>query len=230
MNKLRELFQVNERLLTFRATQSDFKSYSTSHLYFGLFCTWLVGIGRWWDDPNAEFVQRLGVGSVAYIFVLATIIWLLVLPLKPRDWSYKHVVIFISFTSLPALLYAIPVEQFTSIGTAVTLNMYFLAVVAIWRVSLLVYYLIKHAALPIFYTLVVTLLPIVTIVVSLALLNLHKVVFNLMGGLREHDKSPHDGEYGVLILLSILSFYGIIPLLISYVGIVTHAQIFKKRE
>lgn len=224
MSKVKELFLFNLRLLFFRTTREDFDSLTSAHLIFGLFCTWIVGIGRWWDDPGAKLVQHLGLGSVAYIFVLAAIIWLLVLPLKPRMWSYKHVLTFVSLTSLPALLYAIPVEQFLSVETAITINVWFLAVVALWRVSLYFFYLSRHAALNGFYTLVVGLLPISGIVFSLFVLNLHRVVFDIMGGMRDVQKSAHDGEYGILFLLTALSYLAIIPLLLCYLGVIVHAR------
>jgi hypothetical protein len=230
MKSIKALLLLNLRVLTFRAKREDFDSFSKEHLLYGLCCTWLAGIGRWWDDPKAKVLQYLGLGSVVYIFILAAIIWLLVLPLRPRSWSYMQVLTFISFTSLPAFLYAIPVETFTSLEDATNINVVFLGIIASWRISLLFYYLIVHPCLHWFYTSVVTLLPITTIVVSLSAMNLHRVVFNIMGGLREIDKTPHDGEYGILFLLSILSFYSIGPLFISYVGLVTHAQIYRSRR
>jgi len=41
------------------------------HLMFGLLCAWLAGMGRYWDDPGAHLLQRLGVGSVIYVFALS---------------------------------------------------------------------------------------------------------------------------------------------------------------
>jgi len=230
MDKIIKLLLFNLRLLSFRMTREDFESFNSSHLIFGLFCTWIVGIGRWWDDPGAKFIQHLGLGSVIYIFVLAAIIWLLVMPLKPRMWSYKHVLTFVSLTSLPALLYAIPVEQFLSIDSAISMNVWFLAIVAVWRVSLFLFYLGRHAGLNWFYRIVVGLLPLSAIVFSLFVLNLHRVVFDIMGGLRDVNKSSHDGEYGILFLLTALSYLAIIPLLICYVGIIIHARKSKVAE
>jgi len=64
----------------------------------------------------------------------------------------------------------------------------------------------------------VTLMPICIIISILTLLNLHRVVFNIMGGMR--DPTPHDGSYMVLVLLTGISLILSIPLLISYgVGI-----------
>ena len=54
---------------------------------FGLACTWLAGVGRYWDNPHAPLFQRLGLGSVVYAFVLSVALRLVVRPLKPRRWS-----------------------------------------------------------------------------------------------------------------------------------------------
>src|SRR3712207_7552248 len=48
----------------------------SSDLAFGLACTWLVGVGRYWDNPRASLLQHLGVGSVVYVFALALLLWL----------------------------------------------------------------------------------------------------------------------------------------------------------
>ncbi len=216
-----------KELLSFQTTRNDFASFSNRHLLFGLICTWLVGMGRWWDDPGARLVQHLGLGSVVYVFILSAIIWLLVLPLKPRMWAYKHVLTFVSLTSLPAALYAIPVERFVPVDAAITLNTLFLAVVALCRVSLFLFYLGRYAALSWFYRLVVGILPLCAIVFSLAVLNLHRVVFDLMGGLRNREPAPHDGEYGVLFGLAILSYLSILPLVLCYLGLIVHARYSK---
>jgi hypothetical protein len=215
-------------MLFFKMTREEFDSFNNSHLKFGIFCTWIVGMGRWWDDPGANILQHLGLGSVVYIFVLSALIWLLILPLKPRAWSYRHVLTFVSLTSIPALLYAIPVERFTSLDLAITLNVWFLAVVALWRVLLFFFYLARYAGLSWFRRLVVGLLPLSAIVSSLFFLNLHRVVFNIMGGLRDADKTPHDGAYGILFLLTILSFYAFAPLLLCYIVMVVNSFESKK--
>ncbi|HWN11147.1 MAG TPA: hypothetical protein VNO50_18050 [Pyrinomonadaceae bacterium] len=73
------------RLLTFRLTREEFLHFNYRHLAFGIACTWLVGIGRWWDDPGAHLLQHLGIGSIVYIFLLALLLWLIVWPLKPQN-------------------------------------------------------------------------------------------------------------------------------------------------
>jgi hypothetical protein len=109
------------KLLCFRQFRLDQSIYNW-YLGFGLFFTWLCGIGRYWDNPRAEIWQYLGLGSVVYIFVLAFIVWILIKPLGPRNWSYKNILLFISLTSPPAILYAIPVERFTDLDSEQTQN------------------------------------------------------------------------------------------------------------
>ncbi len=106
------------RLIFFRATQSELVSVGWKHLVFGLVSTWLVGMGRYWDNPRVGLAQRMGLGSVVYVFVLALFLWLIVWPLRPRHWSYFRVLTFITLVSPPAIIYAIPVEYFYSVDTA----------------------------------------------------------------------------------------------------------------
>ena len=54
------------------------------------------------------------------------------------------------------------------------------------------------------------------IVASLAALNLEQAVFEIMGGLRETEKTPYDGAYAIVFLLTMLSYLGGIPILIIY--------------
>jgi hypothetical protein len=193
------------------------------HFILGLIGTWIVGMGRYWDDTGANLLQHLGLGSVIYIFALALLIWLILLPFKIEDWSYFMVVTFIGLTSFPAIFYAIPVEQFLTIETANTINVWFLAVVAFWRLFLLYYFLKHFTKLSIGNILTVTLMPICLIISILTTLNLHRVVFNIMGGVR--NPTPHDSSYFVLMFLTGISLILILPLIISYgVGI------YKKRK
>jgi len=72
------------RLLTFRSSKEELRALNYRHLIFGLVCTWLVGMGRWWEDPKASLLQHLGVGSIAYIVILAFFLWLVLWPLLSR--------------------------------------------------------------------------------------------------------------------------------------------------
>lgn len=209
-NKLSLLF----RLLTFRLTKAEMLGFNRLHFVIGLIGTWVVGMGRYWDDSGAKLLQHLGLGSIIYIFVLAALIWVVVFPYKIKEWTYFRVLTFISLTSFPAIFYAIPVERFFSMGTANQINVWFLAIVAAWRLGLLYYFLKVFTGLGPINILTVTLLPICAIISTLTVLNLHRVVFNIMGGMR--NPTPHDASYTVLIFLTGISLVLIVPLFVSY--------------
>jgi hypothetical protein len=221
---IKTLLQDEWRFLTFRPMSQAIRTHWKAYLAFGLLFTWLAGIGRYWDNPRAELWQYFGLGSVAYVFVLALLIWLLLMPLRPKNWSYRNVLLFLTLTAPPAVLYAIPVEKFMTLANARTANAWFLALVAIWRVALLVVFLRRTAGLSAGATAVATLLPISAIVVALSLLNLEHVIFNLMGGFRENTASANDTAYIVVWTLSVFAFFTAPVLAIFYVVYVYKAR------
>lgn len=202
------------RLLTFKLTRDEMLQFNQKHFIAGLIGTWIVGMGRYWDDEGASLLQHLGLGSVIYIFVLAAFIWLIIKPFFVENWSYFTAVTFIGLTSFPAILYAIPVEKIVTISAANSINVWFLAIVAIWRLILLNYFLKRFTKLSYGNIITVTLMPICLIITTLTALNLHRVVFDLMGGLR--DPNAHDDSYFILILLTGISVILTIPLLMAY--------------
>ena len=206
------------RLLTFRASRDELLGMTSKHLVFGLVCAWIVGIGRYWDNSRVGILQHLGLGSVIYVFVLSLFLWLIIWPLRPQNWAYLRVATFISLVSPPAILYAIPVENFFPLRTADAINSWFLLIVAVWRVALLIFFLRRVGQLNVWSIIVGTLLPLTIIVVGLTSLNLEKAVFSLMGGLSEH--TANDGAFATLWLLSIISILLFIPLLVSYAVLV----------
>ncbi len=218
------------RLLTFRSTREELLRFDRRHLAVGLFCTWLVGIGRYWDNPRVSLLQHLGIGSVVYVFALALLLFLVVWPLKPKDWTYFRVLTFVSLVSPPAILYAIPVERFTDLDTANSINTWFLAVVAAWRVALLVFYLRRAGALDLVQLITVTLLPLTLIVTTLTLLNLERVVFDFMGGVMPDQRSSNDDAYGVLFLLTFFSVLLFIPAVICYLILVIHSYVSRRQN
>ena len=221
------LFKTLIKLLTFKMTREEMLAFNMKQFYLGLAGTWIVGMGRYWDDTGANWMQHLGLGSVIYIFVLALFIWLIMLPFKIKNWSYFTVVTFIGLTSFPAIFYAIPVEKFLSIETSNTINVWFLAIVAAWRLGLLYYFLKHFTKLSRGNIITVTLMPICVIISVLTVLNLHRVVFNIMGGMR--NPTPHDSSYFVLMLLTGLSLLLSVPLLISYgFGIYNQRKLLKE--
>ncbi|MBE5315314.1 MAG: hypothetical protein H4O13_07925 [Xanthomonadales bacterium] len=220
-----ELLRDVGRLLTFRRMGPGVRTHADAYLGFGLAMTWLAGIGRYWDNPRAELWQIAGLGSLAYVFSLALVLWLLILPLRARRWSYRNVLLFVCLTSPPALLYAIPVERFMSGEVALAANAWFLGIVASWRVALLLVFLKRDAGLRAWEAIVACLLPLALIVVSLALLNLEHVVFNLMSGIRAEDRSVNDAAYLVVLTLSYFSFLASPLLAIAYLWLV-----FRRRQ
>jgi hypothetical protein len=187
------------------------------HLAFGLAWAWIAGIGRYWDNHRVGFWQHLGLGSVIYVFILALFLGLVIWPMRPRHWTYFRVVAFVAMVSPPALIYAIPVERFLPLYTANSINAMFLLIVAVWRVALLFWFLNRVGRLPWYVVFVGATLPLSFIVVALTMLNLEKVVFELMGGMTQ--PSGNDSAYVALFYISLISIYLFIPLLIAYVTI-----------
>lgn len=163
-------------------------------------------------------------GSVSYVFVPALIVWILLAPLKPKDWSYRNLLLLITLTAPPALLYAIPVEQFMPLRTAQAVNAWFLAIVAAWRVGLLFAFLRRAAGLSGFTILIGALVTLVVIVNALAFLNLEHVVFEIMAGIRDQDRSGNDSAYAFVWLVSVLSILLAPFLLAAYGWLVYRAQ------
>ena len=97
------------------------------------------------------------------------------------------------------------VERFMSLDTARTVNVWFLAAVALWRVLLLGRYLEKWTDLSGVVLGASLLLPLALVIVALTLLNLEQAVFDVMSGLRE-DGTAGDKAYQFLFLLSGGSF------------------------
>ena len=223
------LIKTTIRLLTFKLSRVEMLQFNLKHFIAGLMGTWIVGMGRYWDDKGASLLQHLGLGSVIYIFGLAAFIWLIIKPFFVDNWTYFTVVTFRGLTSFPAILYAIPVEKFVSIGTARTLNVWFLIIVAGWRLLLLYYFLKHFTKLGIGNILTVTFMPICLIISTLTFLNLHRVVFNIMGGFREPN--AHDDAYFILMILTGISAILTIPLLLAYIfGIYNRYKVRKLKK
>ena len=207
------------RFLTFQSLEIDTKRDLVFLSIAGVVFAWIAGLGRYWDHPSAHLWQYMGLGSVAYIFVLSALIWILALPLRPERWSYLSVLTFVGLTSPLAWLYAIPVERFVPISTAVTANVLFLAIVAVWRVALYIYFLRIVAKLSDAKVFVLTLLPLTGIIFALVVLNLEHAVFEIMAGLeteRTGSEVIHDGVYQFVILLGMGSFFAAPILFLLY--------------
>jgi hypothetical protein len=214
---LLQIIKDQFKFLFFQRPSPLLATHWKSYLAFGFICTWIAGIGRYWDNPKASLFQHLGLGSLTYVIFLSALLWALFYPLKPKRWQFRNVLVFVSLCSLPAILYAIPVERFMSLESAQSANAWFLGIVATWRVALLFVFLKRVAGLTTFTVIVATLLPITLIVVALSLLNLEHVVFNIMAGISQEQRSANDTAYSVVLLLSIFSIYSFPPLVIAYI-------------
>ncbi len=204
------------RFLTFRSARNELLGLRGRHLLWGLFGTWIVGWGRYWDHPDAELLQYLGAGSVIYVFCLAMVFWMVIKGLRVPVCRYFNLLTMISLTSFPAILYAIPVERFLSMEAAMSANVWFLLIVAVWRVALFTTYIARAYQLGAWVTLLVMLLPLMAIVSSLFVLNLESAIFEIMAGLYETEATANDGAYAIVFLLTTLSYMGVIPVLIAY--------------
>ena len=209
------------RVLTFRFEGRELHGVTFRHLALGLAFAWLAGVGRYWDNPRAGLFQHLGLGSVAYVLVLSTFLWLLLYPLGPRRWSWLSVATFVAAVSPPALLYAVPVERFMSLEAARITNFWFLALIALWRVVLYAVFLYRYPELRGNRLFVSLLLPLVLIVFGLTALNLEKAVFEIMAGNSVNPGTSADDAYLLLVALSLFSIYAAPVLVLLYViGIV----------
>ena len=213
------------RLLTFRSSHDELLAFDRRHLVFGIVLTWLAGVGRTWDDPRVAFARKLGLGSVAYVFVLAAVLWLIVAPVRTPATSrvsYRTLLTFVTLTAPPAALYAIPVERWFSVDTAIDVNLGLLAVVASWRVALLAFFLSRAVGLRPYALVVTTLAPLALVVSALTFLRLAEGAIVFMADLRE--RRPDDGVNWVLLNLTAISIFAALPLVIAYAWLAWHSR------
>jgi len=225
---LKTFLKDEYRLLTFRAPSAGIREHPRAYLAFGLVLTWAAGIGRYWDSAEATLSQHLGLGYIGYVFVFALVLWILLAPLGPKNWTYRNILLFVALTSPPALLYAVPVEMWVSPATALAINSGFLAIVAAWRAALLVVFLKRAAGLRGSTILVATLLPLALIVDGLAFLNLGHLVYETMAGLRGAAGLSSAAEYGVVRFICTVSALITPVLLTCYVWIAHENQTRRK--
>jgi hypothetical protein len=212
------------RLLTFRSSHDELMALDRRHLAFGLVLTWLAGIGRTWDDPRVAFARKLGFGSVAYVFVLATVLWLIVAPMRTPATSrvsYRTLLTFVTLTAPPAALYAIPVERWFSVETAIDVNLVLLAIVATWRVALLAFFLSRAVGLRAYALWVTTLAPLALVVSALTFTRLAEGAIVFMADLRK--RRPDDGVNFALLQLTAISIFAALPLVIAYAWLAWHS-------
>ena len=199
------------RTLTFRSSVEEYED-ATWHAYVvGFALVWLAGIGRTWDDLEASLVRKLGLGSLVYVVVLAGLVAIFALPLARKRLAYQHILLFVTMTALPALIYAIPIERWTDMATAQVLNLQFLLFVAAYRVALFFRFLFACMRIAWFDTLLSGLLPLMLIIVVIVLSGATNMVLDVMGGLRGRDPQADDLANDVVLALTGFSCLAFIP-------------------
>ena len=211
------------RVLFFRASKEDFDQLSWRTLLVALPFVWLVGLGRWWDDPrDIEPYVRMGLGSVLYVFVLSLLLWLVTLPFRHHRTKYFRIAAFVAATSPPAALYAIPIERW-SFDFASSFNLVALVIVSAWRVALLLRFFKVGLRFKGEDAFVVGALPVFLIVFFLAFFGLSGRIADIMGGLREN--LPTDQMENMVTMIGMISFCVTPLLLLWYVSLVWRDRI-----
>lgn len=189
------------KVLSFRSNADDMARWGKPELALGLLLTVLVGAGRWWDDTrDLPLYVHLGIGSVAYVLVLSSILWVLNRTLADAPATFQQVLTFVCFVSPPAALYAIPVERWVGMAAAQQLNLQFLGLVALYRVALLIHFCIRSLRLNTIETITTTFLPISIAVFFVAMLNVTHIVIDFMGGVRGEPNRKLEMETFVMFL------------------------------
>lgn len=209
-----KFFKTLLRLLCFRASKDELLNLNYNHFILGMFFVWIAGMGRHWDDPHAELLQRLGLGSIIYVFVLAAVLYISIFPLKPENWRYSRILIFITLTAPTAFIYALPVEKWYDPSTATQINFCFLVGVATWRTLLTVRFIRVVGGLDWTRALVGLALPLIIIIIVLTWLNLAKTTLDTMGGFRDPSSRA---TYEILSTLISISLFAFIPILFGYI-------------
>ena len=200
------------RFMLFQPLKGDPARNWRAYLLVGFAITWIVGFGRYWDDPAAPLLIRSGATSIFYALALSAFIWMIVLCLRPERWSYRNVLLMVTMTAAPGLVYAIPVERFMRPDAARAANLAFLAIVATWRMALYYGFLARVAKLPPGASFVAWLLPPTIIVAVLGFFGSIDAIMRSMGGVR--DTSPSAIPGSAIILFTLVS-WAALPFLVG---------------
>lgn len=215
-------------MLFLRSTEEDYRSFNTTHLAIGLVCTWLVGMGRHWDNPRIEMPMSLGVGSLAYVFVLALLLLIVGWPFRSELWTYRRILTMVVLSAPPAAIYAIPVERWLDFETARSVNVWFLAIVALWRMCIWGRFAAYTSATDHWLTIMsIILMPVSVILAVLVVLNLEQAAADFMSGLQPPPEgTTADAAYVWLWLLTFFTIYLILPIvaIIYVVSWIKHAR------
>ncbi len=201
------------RFIFFRSSTQELAEFDKRYLVLGLLLVWLAGVGRHWDDTEADMLQASGIGSLIYVFLLAGYLWLFLWPLAPERWGYRQALTVICMTAPPAFLYAVPIERWMNLEMSHAVNLTALGIVAVWRVALFIFYLIRGAKLHWWYSLVGVLLPLSIIVIIVGALAMAANIADSMAGTRAPQSNP---VIAVTNFMAALSLFAFIPLLVAY--------------
>jgi hypothetical protein len=216
MELIKTTFKDLGRFLTFRATAEDYDRFGLPHFVVGFIFTWLVGIARNWDFPTAPLFAQLGLASIAYIFFMSGILFIVGWGPSFTRQNYWKVLTVVAMTAPPGLVYGIPVEQWMSIGAAQQTNLIFLGIVAVWRVALALHFFTVAAENPVGMAITIIFLPVTLIIIGLFLTGRVEYVLDIMGGLRNKEPGSNDAVNQVLVLLYFLSYPGAVVGLLAY--------------
>jgi hypothetical protein len=139
----KEDIEIWKRFLTFRSKEEDLYGTRWSLLILAVLGTWIAGIGRWVTDPDASLIQRTGIGSVAYILLLSMALYVVLWFVSTKKTRFFDVLAMVGMTAPPALVYAIPVERWFVAEVSAGLHGAALAFVSIYRVSLLIFFVVR---------------------------------------------------------------------------------------
>lgn len=204
-----------KEVLYFRASRERILAFGDRELALGALLCWLAGMGRWWDLPTASLAQKLGLGSVAYPFVLGTVIWLFFWPWRMPQWRLKPLIAYIALTGAPGLVYAFPVEKIDPWAGALY-NVAALLIVSVWRIRLLFRYFRVVGLLPEGAAAAATAIPISGIMFLITYYNLAMGVIEGMGGFRGPQREAISTM--ITIVATILLVYPFPFLLLFYLG------------
>lgn len=210
------------RVLFFRATREELLALGTRRLVIGLLCTWIVGMGRWWDSSDAHLLQHLGIGSVVYVFLLAFLLWAVTKAMRPEGGSYRLLLIYITLCSPPGIIYAIPVERYMGEIDARFTNGLFLGFVALYRVAMWISWMRQVAGFGWPLTILSAVWPLNLIVAGLALTSLGPFIMMSMAGTPTSLSTPHPNtdwlEHVISTILEI-SVIAVVPLTLVWVAL-----------
>lgn len=216
------------RILTFTATEEELDKLGARHLIVGLPLVWLVGLGRWWDEPrDISILHRSGLGSIVYVLLLSTLLYLIAAPLARQRFDLFKMMAFVCFTAPPAALYALPVEMWMDRQSAVMANIAFLSIVSIYRVSLLIWFYLRGLDMDAWHGWIAGLLPIAGIAVGLTFAGFAEQMIEIMGGIREQSAATE--AYVAVSMISCMSIW-LAPVLLIAWGFAVARVAKEKRE